>query len=168
MLGQLLTQARRRAGLSQEELARRAHTSRPTLSAYENGRKSPTLDTAARLLEAAGQELTTRPRIRFLVYPAATRRPISVPSSLPQLPADRALRRVTLPLHLEWSQPGRSHNLAERGERARVYEAVLREGQPEDVLAYIDGTLLVDLWDELVLPRTIRAAWARVIDGQRA
>jgi len=28
-----------------------------------------------------------------------------------------------------------------------------------------DGALLVDLWDELVLPREVRAAWQPVIDG---
>jgi DNA-binding XRE family transcriptional regulator len=46
----LLANARRVAGMSQDERARRAHTSRPTLSACEHGRKSPTLETAARLL----------------------------------------------------------------------------------------------------------------------
>lgn len=40
-----------------------------------------------------------------------------------------------------------------------MYEAVLREGDAKDVLTYIDGALLVDLWDELVLPRDLRAAW---------
>ncbi|HEY8720211.1 hypothetical protein [Pengzhenrongella sp.] len=41
---------------------------------------------------------------------------------------------------------------------------VLREGLPEDVLTYVDGVLLVDLWDDLVLPRDLRAAWDPVID----
>jgi hypothetical protein len=45
-----------------------------------------------------------------------------------------------------------------------VYELVLREGAPEDVLRYLDGALLVDLWNELVLPRDVRAAWSPVID----
>jgi hypothetical protein len=40
-----------------------------------------------------------------------------------------------------------------------VYEIVLREGTPDDVLAYVDGALLRDLWDELVLPVAIRRAW---------
>ncbi len=40
-----------------------------------------------------------------------------------------------------------------------MYEAVLREGSAHDVLTYVDGALLVDLWDELVLPRDLRAAW---------
>src|SRR5438046_6784160 len=52
--GGLLEHARASAGLTQDELARRAGTSRPTLSAYENGRKSPTVATFARLLSEAG------------------------------------------------------------------------------------------------------------------
>jgi hypothetical protein len=44
---------------------------------------------------------------------------------------------------------------------------VLREGGPEDVLGYIDGVLLVDLWDDLVLPRDVRAAWAAVVMDAR-
>jgi len=53
---------------------------------------------------------------------------------------------------------------ARRGRRG-VYEIVLREGGPDDVLSYIDGVLLVDLWDELVLPRAIRSAWQDVVVG---
>ena len=32
-----------------------------------------------------------------------------------------------------------------------MYEIVLQEGRPADILAYVDGALLVDLWDDLVL-----------------
>jgi hypothetical protein len=49
-----------------------------------------------------------------------------------------------------------------------VYEAVLREGGPHDVLTYIDGVLLVDLWDELLIPRDLRAAWGPLISKQVA
>ena len=42
---------------------------------------------------------------------------------------------------------------------------MLREGGPADVLAYIDGALLVDLWDDLVLPAGVRAAWDAVVAG---
>ena len=45
---ELPTRARHEARLSQSELAIRARTSRPTLSAYEHGRTSPTMETAAR------------------------------------------------------------------------------------------------------------------------
>lgn len=40
-----------------------------------------------------------------------------------------------------------------------MYEIVLREGERADLLAYVDGALLVDLWDELVRPAAIRRAW---------
>jgi transcriptional regulator with XRE-family HTH domain len=55
--GNLIKQARYRSGLSQRELARRAGTSQATLSAYESGRKSPSLDTLARIVRASGQDL---------------------------------------------------------------------------------------------------------------
>lgn len=161
----LLARVRRAAGLSQDELARRAGTSRPTLSAYEHGRKSPSLDTVQRLLEAAGYELDVRPQIRFSTVVGPRGRAVTVPSRLPRLEADQALASVALPLQLNWSQPGRVFRLADRADRARVYEIVLREGRAEDVLHYIDGALLVDLWDELILPKYVRSAWSSLIEG---
>lgn len=163
----LVVRARRASGMNQQELAMRAGTSRPTLSAYEHGRKSPTLETAARLLAAAGYELTIQPLVSFTEQHTPKGRVVSVPSSLPRLALEHALATVTLPLPLNWSQPGRRFNLRDRQDRARVYEIVLREGGPEDVLAYVDGVLLLDLWDELVLPRDVRAAWGEVIEGAR-
>lgn len=160
---ELLEQARLEAGLSQEELARRARTSRTTVSAYEHGRKSPTLDTAQRLLAQTGHELAVVPRVDFDPRPLARGRVTYVPTALPQLALRRALARVTLPLRLNWSEPGRMFHLANRAQRARVYEIVLREGGPEDVMAYVDGALLVDLWEDLVLPRDVRAAWQPLI-----
>lgn len=59
-----IREARRRAGLSQAELARRAGTSQATLSAYESGRKEPTVATFDRLLAAAGARLTVVPAAR--------------------------------------------------------------------------------------------------------
>lgn len=88
---------------------------------------------------------------------------MAVPSALPRLPVERALATVRLPLHLNWSQPDRRFDLRDRRDRALAYEIVLREGGPEDVLTYVDGVLLVDLWDELVLPRAIREAWADAV-----
>lgn len=164
---ELLVRARRAAGLSQHELAARAGTSRPTLSAYEHGRKSPTLGTAVRLLRAAGFELAIQPRVSFSERVTARGRVVLVPSLLPRLTAERALAVVTLPLHLNWSEPQRRFDLRDWRQRARVYEIVLREGGSEDILAYVDGVLLAELWDELVLPRDVRAAWAAVIAEAR-
>lgn len=161
----LLERARVAAGLSQEELARRAGTSRPTLSAYERGRKSPTLTTAVRLLTQAGFELVAEPIVRYREYPSARGRTAWAPERLARLPVARAFAPVVLPLHLNWTTPGRAFDLRTRRDRARVYEIVLREGQPEDIDAYVDGVLLVDLWDELVLPRAVRAAWQPAIEA---
>lgn len=161
----LLEQAREDAGLSQAALAARAGTSRTTLSAYEHDRKSPTLETAKRILNEAGFELTISPNIDFHEVAAERGRPIVVPNRLPRLPLERAIGVVVLPLHLNWSDRGRSFDLRDRRQRALVYERVLREGGPADVLTYIDGALLVDLWNELVLPPGVRAAWRRVVTG---
>ncbi len=161
----VLERARRAAGLSQDVLAQRARTSRTAISAYENGSKSPSLATAERLLAGAGYELTIRPRVTFRRITDARGRSHAVPDRLPQLPVDQALASVDLPLRLNWSDPGRVFRMADRFDRARVYETVLREGTAEDVLTYVDGALLVDLWPELVLPRDLRAAWAPLIDG---
>jgi transcriptional regulator with XRE-family HTH domain len=164
----LLRMARLEAGLTQDEVARRAHTSRPTLSAYEQGRKSPSLDTAQRLLAATGHELEAVPLVGFSEHHTERGRSFAVPNRLARLPFGRALATITLPLHLNWSAPGRVANLADRRQRARVYEVVLREGRPDDIRAYIDGVLLADLWDELVLPRGIREAWTPVVSAALA
>ena len=60
----LIKLARHDAGLSQRELALRARTSQATLSAYETGRKSPSLETLTRIIRAAGQDL----RIQVVPY----------------------------------------------------------------------------------------------------
>jgi transcriptional regulator with XRE-family HTH domain len=53
----LVRAVRRRRGLSQAELARRAGTSQPVVSAYEHGRRDPTYGTLRKLIEAAGERV---------------------------------------------------------------------------------------------------------------
>lgn len=55
--GPLLVSVRRRNGLTQADLARRAGTSQPVISAYERGHRDPTLGTLRRLVAAGGAEL---------------------------------------------------------------------------------------------------------------
>ncbi len=160
---ELLEHVRVSSGLTQEELARRAGTSRPTLLAYEHGRKSPTVATFARLLSRAGWELAAQPHLSFTQHTSAYGKPTWVPDRLPRLDVAHALASVELPIHLNWSAPGRVFDLRSRTDRARVYEIVLQEGAPADILAYVDGALLVDLWEDLVLPRSVRSAWAPLI-----
>ncbi len=90
--------------------------------------------------------------------PAA--RPVAVPEDLDEPSVPKARGRIELPLHIRWSGPPLTYDLADRGDRARVYEQVLREGTEDDVRFYIDADQLRELWDELVLPPAVRRAWA--------
>ena len=58
----LLSGARRSAGLSQRELARRAAVPQASISRIERGIVSPSVDTLDRLLVQCGRELETVPR----------------------------------------------------------------------------------------------------------
>jgi predicted nucleotidyltransferase/DNA-binding XRE family transcriptional regulator len=78
MAGTLLRQARKRAGLSQVGLAGRAGVTQSVISAYESGQRQPSLPALARLIDAAGFELTLglrRPpgRLRRLSGPVGRR-----------------------------------------------------------------------------------------------
>jgi transcriptional regulator with XRE-family HTH domain len=57
--GNLLRDARIRAGMSQRQLARRARTTQSVVARVELGQASPSWSTLTRLLAAAGFELRT-------------------------------------------------------------------------------------------------------------
>jgi transcriptional regulator with XRE-family HTH domain len=57
----LITEARRSAGLSQAELARRAGMSRSVINVYEHGRREPGVDALIHILVSAGHVLTAAP-----------------------------------------------------------------------------------------------------------
>lgn len=162
----LIETARTRAGLTMEELANRAGTSRPTLSAYEHRRKSPRFDTASRIIAEAGFRLVIETEPTYRDIRTRHRRVASIPNRLPRLPVRQAFATVELPLHLDWSSSDRHVDLADRRQRARCYETVLREGTPADIEAYVDGALLIELWNELVLPEAIRTGWQAVLDDE--
>lgn len=61
-VGQLIRDARRRAGLSQCELAERAGTSHAAISRYERRRQAPTVPVLRRLVAACGEELAIAAR----------------------------------------------------------------------------------------------------------
>ncbi|MFN8075788.1 MAG: helix-turn-helix transcriptional regulator [Kineosporiaceae bacterium] len=161
----LLASVRNRAGLSQLEWATLAATSRPTLSAYEHGRKAPNADTLERLVAAAGFRLDVAPVVRWHELTVAGGRRCWVPDRLWRLPPGEAFADVVLPLELNWSAPGRRFVTRDRRQRARLYELLLREGAPSDIERWVDGVLLADGWHDLVLPRAVRAAWQPVLDA---
>jgi len=55
--GWILAKARKRAGLTQRELAKRARTSQSVVARIESGRADPSAGTLRRLLEACGLNL---------------------------------------------------------------------------------------------------------------
>jgi uncharacterized protein len=56
--GAMIREARRRARLSQTDLARRAGVAQSVVSAYESGQREPSLRNLTKLIEATGHELT--------------------------------------------------------------------------------------------------------------
>ena len=87
-------------------------------------------------------------------------RPVAVPEDLADTAVEKAAGIVELPLHVRWSGPSKFYDLADRGDRVRVYEQVLREGNADDIRRFIDVEELIALWDDLVLPPYVRRAWA--------
>jgi uncharacterized protein len=78
----LLREARTRANLSQNDVARRAHVAQSVVSAYESGRRDPAFATLERLIAATGHRLDVR------LEPAGDSRP-----GLPDTPLGRRLRQ---------------------------------------------------------------------------
>ncbi|MEV4010718.1 helix-turn-helix transcriptional regulator [Nonomuraea angiospora] len=153
--GQLFKQARHAASMNQRVLASVSGTSRTTLSAYEHGRKSPTLETAGRILDAAGFRLALEAKVEF----AGGGRAFHVPSRLWRLPVGAALGVVRL--------RERVYDLADRQARRAAYTVLLCEGEPQELLDHVDGVLLVELWGELELPAEIRAEWGPLVEEAR-
>lgn len=79
--GTLIRDARRRARLSQSDLARRAGVAQSVISAYESGRREPGLPTLGRLIEATGHD------VAIDILPRR-----GTPQGLPDGPLGRRLR----------------------------------------------------------------------------
>jgi transcriptional regulator with XRE-family HTH domain len=89
---ELIKAVRRRGGLTQADLARRAGTSQPVVSAYEHGRRDPTFGTLRKLVEAGGEQLRLDAAPPLALPPAATleehgRRLVDVLSVADAIPA---------------------------------------------------------------------------------
>lgn len=87
-------------------------------------------------------------------------RPVSIPDDVDDPSLIKATGIVKLPVHIAWSEPALTYDLSRRSDRLRVYEQVLREGTEGDVRFYIDVSELARVFDELVLPPYVRAAWS--------
>jgi excisionase family DNA binding protein len=74
---------------------------------------------------------------------------------------------VELPFHLYWSDDNNHFDLSKRARLRSMYQIVLTEGTADDVRAYIDRALLIDVWDELWLSPAVHEAWDNWIDAHR-
>jgi predicted nucleotidyltransferase/DNA-binding XRE family transcriptional regulator len=118
----MIREARRRARLSQTDLARRAGVAQSVISAYESGRREPGLRTLTKLIEATGHRLVLD------LHPPPPHR-----LGLPDTPLGRRLRRHRRAV---------INTAVRRGARnVRVFGSVARG---EDTAAS-DVDLLVDL-----------------------
>lgn len=84
----LISSARRRAGVTQRELADRAGTSPAAISLYESGQRIPRVDTLARLIAATGHSLEMlvpdRPDIDLLENAATLEAVLELADHLPR------------------------------------------------------------------------------------
>jgi hypothetical protein len=68
--------------------------------------------------------------------------------------------KVTLPLRLYWSPPGRVFDLDDPDLLLAMYETVLGEAIREDELEeWLNGERLAAVWSDLYLPRGLRRSW---------
>ena len=161
-VGQLILKARHGSGLSQRALAERAGTSQATLSVYERGRKSPSLAVAERIIEAAGYRLDLVTQVHFTRHTASVVREFWVPDRLWRGKLPECFAKVYLDDATRFRGVSR-FDLRRRPQRRRLYEMLLRRGQPDELIDWIDGALLVDLWDDLKISEVIRQAWQPAI-----
>ncbi|MCC5953143.1 MAG: helix-turn-helix domain-containing protein [Acidimicrobiia bacterium] len=118
----LLRAARQDARLSQTDLAARAGVAQSVISAYESGRREPSLPTLIRLVEATGHELT-------IDVVAASERTLGLPCT----PLGRRLRQRRKAI-IRAAEDRRAHNV-------RVFGSVARG----DDIESSDVDMLVDL-----------------------
>lgn len=88
---ELVRATRRRHGLTQQALARRARTSQRHISRIERGEISPSIDTLQRLLAAMGERL----EIRAQPGPADNRSDVELQADLRELSASERLAQAS-------------------------------------------------------------------------
>ncbi len=86
-------------------------------------------------------------------------RPVAIPADVDDAGVEKANGMVELPLRVRWSGKRKIYDLSSRLDLIRVYEQVLREGTDEDVAYFVAPNTLLGLWNDLVLPNHVRAAW---------
>ena len=71
---------------------------------------------------------------------------------------------IKLPQSVYWG-PNRWFNLSHRSALREVYQTVLQEGTIEDIIEYLDGKVLLSLWNDLPLPPRVVHLWEQKVLG---
>ena len=112
----------------------------------------------ARLLAVAGFDLALAPYVDFEEHSAPGIEPFWVPSMLWRVHTPDCFARVGIPdlvRHTEQNE----WDLRDREQRVRAYEILMQHSLPQSMIRWLDGALLIDLWDDLELPDLVRNAW---------
>lgn len=158
----LLERARRARGLTQARLAAISGTSQATVSAYERGLKSPSLKVASRILAAMDHEFALRAHVDWVEHHPPGIVKFWAPSMLWSVGPPTCFATLEIPDFIK-NTGMRTWDMRDRDERKGVYEQLIRRGDPEQMIRWMDGALLVDLWEELDLPDPVRQKWEPAI-----
>ena len=109
-----------------------------------------------------GCELMLHVRIDFEEYHPEGIDPFWAPNLLWRVQTPDCFDTLRIPDLLQHT-PQDEWNLKDRTDRRRAYEILIRRGLPQQMIRWLDGALLVDLWDELDLPDPVRKVWLPAI-----
>ncbi|MFO6451819.1 MULTISPECIES: helix-turn-helix domain-containing protein [unclassified Aeromicrobium] len=161
----VIEQARRAAGISQQQMARWSGTQQSSVSEYESRKKSPTLEVVERLLEAADAELAVKPVIDFDERQDSEGGTFLVPDRLWSVPMPDCFSKIQVAGIMFGSPRTRVWDLSVEAERIDYYEWAIVGLSSDLMLDSIDGILLMQVWERLNIPDVVQAAWQPVIDA---
>lgn len=174
-LGGAVRHARQEQGLTQAQLAVRAGVGRRFIIDLEAGHTRAELGKTLLVMRVLGLQLdaVSAPvsvaeapdgTVSFTTVAGHGGRPVFVPTRLWRLPDQRAQATVQLPRSVYWSGGNDTFDLADEQDRQLAYRILLTEATPDVMVQFIDGDLLTRMWDSMLLPADLRAAWQPVVD----
>ncbi len=177
-LGHAVRDARRAQHVTQAQLALRAGVGRRFVVDLESGHPRAELGKALTVMRVLGLRLdvlsspvavvdTKDGTVSFTAVTRPSGRPFFVPARLWTLDPGRATATVTLPYSVYWSGGDASFDLSDERDRQLAYRILLTEAPPDVMVGFLDGGLLSEMWDRVLLPPDVREAWQPVIDDYR-
>lgn len=118
-------------------------------------------------MNAAGWNIALQPRVTFTEHPAPPgfRFPFTVPDRLWRLEAPHASGQSSFVDLIDDTNDKFWWDLSVRTDRKLVYERLLTYGSEATLVLYLDGALLIELWNEMEVPEPMRTHWAAVVEA---